>query len=49
LLLRQIVRRRGVQTSTNQNQVKRILGKAGVRRQMDLVKLVARLPVLCPL
>jgi DNA-binding CsgD family transcriptional regulator len=45
---REIARRRGVETSTIRTQVKRILGKAGVRRQVDLVKLVARLPVLRP-
>jgi DNA-binding CsgD family transcriptional regulator len=45
---RQIAQRRGVRVSTIRTQIRTILAKTGVGRQIDLVKLIARLPQIDP-
>ncbi len=44
--LQEIAGQRGVRLSTIRSQIKSILSKTGVNRQIDLVRLIARLPDL---
>jgi DNA-binding CsgD family transcriptional regulator len=43
--LQEIADRRGVRVSTIRSQIKSVLSKTGVSRQIDLVRLIARLPI----
>ena len=45
----QIAHRRGVRVSTIRTQIRNILSKTGLTRQVDLVKLIARLPRTDPI